>query len=196
MRTHEGQARSINNEEFQRVIDVTLANSQFPSRDVAILAISYYAGLRAMEICGLNLSDILDSEGQLKQQVTLRKIATKGAKGGVAYFSHPVLREHLSKYLVENRSTKTMECDAVFVSRVSKRFSPSSMSQLFTRLYQQAGMEGCTSHTGRRSLGRNLNRNGVSLYNIQKVLRHADISQTVRYIDCDTDLLANLVSTV
>jgi len=196
MRTHEGKARSINSEEFQRVIDETLKHSQFPERDTAILAVSFYSGLRAMEICNLNLGDILDNEGQIKQQVTLRKIGTKGAKGGVAYFSHPVLREYLSKYLVEKRSVKATECEAVFLSRVTKRFRPSSMSQLFTRLYQEAGLEGCTSHTGRRSLARNLNRSGVSLYNIQKVLRHANISQTVEYIDCDTDLLANIVSTV
>jgi len=196
MRTHEGQARSINNEEFQRVIDSILSHSQFPLRDAAIFAVSYFAGLRAMEICGLNLNDILDSQGHLKPQVTLRKIATKGSKGGNAYFSHPTLREYLTRYLVEVRNQKVTDCEAVFVSRVAKRFSSSSMSQLFTRLYKQAGLEGCTSHTGRRSLGRNLNRNGVSLYNIQKVLRHADINQTVRYIDEDTELLANLVSGV
>ena len=51
-------------------------------------------------------------------------------------------------------------------------------------------------YTGRRSLWRNLNRSGVSVFNIQKILRHTDIKTTQRYIDVDEDMLANLVSGV
>ena len=202
MRLHEGQARSINTQEFQQVIETTLKTSQFPERDCAILAVSYYAALRAMEIAALNVEDVLSPEGDIKPTITLRKAGTKGGKGGVAYLSNPHLQQYLSAYIVQKRSEKsttTRAADlkgALFTSRVGKRFSPSSMSRLFTRLYQTAGLEGCTSHTGRRSAARNLNRNGVSLYNIQKILRHADISQTVRYIDVDTDLLADIVRTV
>lgn len=201
MRTHEGQARAINEEEFQRVIDTIRNQSHFIERDSAILAISFYAGLRAMEICALDWEDIIDARGELKQTITLRKEGTKGGKGGVAYLSHPVLRDHLSRLIVAKRSNDTTSCTpapkfsgAVFLSRVNKRFSPSSMSQLFTRLYQLSGLEGATSHTGRRSLGRALNRKGVSVYNIQKILRHSNIQTTVRYIDVDEDLLSDIVS--
>ena len=212
MRNHEGQARAINSEEFQRVIDTTLETSDFSLRDCAILAVSFYAGLRAMEIAALNIEDIVSQDGEIKNTITLRKAGTKGGMGGVAYLSNPNLREHLSRYIVEKRcysatvlkrSSKTTGSGwagglegAVFISRVGKRFSPSSMSRLFTRLYTTAGLEGCSSHTGRRSLCKNLNGNGVSIYNIQKIMRHADISQTVRYIDVDEDLLANICSTV
>lgn len=203
MRTHEGKARSINNQEFQQVIDTTLETSRYPERDCAILAISFYSGLRAMEIAALDFEDVLSDTGEVKQTITLRKKGTKGCKGGAAYFSNPNLRQLLSTYLVQKRSTKSTTYEpapelrgALFTSKAGTRFSPSSMSRLFTTLYTKAGLEGCTSHTGRRSLGRNLNRNGVSLYNIQKILRHAQVQQTVAYIDVDEDLLANLVSTV
>mgnify|MGYP001565803410 CR=1 FL=1 len=196
MRVHEGQARSLNNEQFQEVIDYTLANSRYPLRDTALLAVSYCCGLRVMEIAELDLDDILNSEGELRQNVTLRKIATKRAKGGVAYFSSPMLRELLSKYLVEVRSLKSTDTRAVFISKHLKRFSKSSLSRHFGTLYKKAGYEGCMGYTGRRSLGRNLNRSGVSVFNIQKILRHTDIKTTQRYIDVDEDMLANLVSGV
>lgn len=203
MRTHEGKARSINTEEFQRVIDTTYKTSKYPLRDCAILAISFYSGLRAMEIAALNFEDVLSPEGEIKNSITLRKAGTKGSKGGSAFFSNQNLREHLSAHIVQKRSSKTTTCTtaqelegAIFTSRAGTRFSPSSMSRLFSSLYSKAGLDGCTSHTGRRSLGRNLNRSGVSLYNIQKILRHSQIQQTVEYIDIDEDLLANIVSTV
>lgn len=212
MRTHEGKARSINSQEFQEVIDTTLATSKYPLRDCAILAISFYSGLRAMEIAALNYEDVLSLTGEIKNSLTLRKEGTKGSKGGSAYFSNANLREHLSTYLVHkrcdsatvlNRSSKATDHTrppelkgAVFTSRAGTRFSPSSMSRLFSSLYLKAGLSGCTSHTGRRSLGRNLNRSGVSLYNIQKILRHSQVSQTVQYIDVDEDLLADIVSMV
>ena len=196
MRTKEGQSRSLNNDEFQSVTDYTLANSRYPLRDAALLAVSFYCGLRVMEIAELDLEDILNSEGELKQTFALRKVATKGAKGGVAYASHASLRETLSKYIVQVRSLKSTDSKAVFVSKHLKRFSKSSLSRHLGTLYRKAGFEGATGYAGRRSLGRNLNRNGVSIFNIQKILRHSDIKTTQRYIDVDEDMLANLVSTV
>ena len=196
MRTKEGQARSLNNEEFQSVTDYTLANSRYPLRDAALLAVSFYCGLRVMEIAELDLADLLTSEGELKQTFTLRKVATKRAKGGHAYASHAALRETLSTYLVEVRSLKSTDTEAVFLTKHLKRFSKSSLSRHLGTLYRKAGLEGATGYTGRRSLGRNLNRNGVSIFNIQKILRHSDIKTTQRYIDVDEDMLANLVSSV
>ena len=203
MRIHEGQARSIDVEEFQRVIDSINRDSRYPERDCAILYISYYAGLRACEIAGLNWEDIIDNLGEIKRTITLRKKTTKGNKGGIAYLAHPELREALARHIVVNRlhsartnATAPELSGAIFLSKNGTRFSPSSMSRLFSKIYSNAGLEGATSHTGRRSLARNLNRNGVSIYNVQKVLRHANISQTVRYIDIDEELLANIVSTI
>ena len=121
MRTHEGQARSLNSEEFQLVMDYTLANSKSPVRDAALLAVSYYVGLRVKEIAELSLDDVLNNEGEIKQNVTLRKVTTKRAKGGFAYFTHPALREHLSKYLVEVRSQKSTDTKAVFVTKYTKQ---------------------------------------------------------------------------
>ena len=80
MRLHEGTAKPINNEEFQRVIDNCHAESFDSLRDIAILQMSYRAGLRAMEIAALKLSDILDSKGEIRRTITLRKAGTKGNK--------------------------------------------------------------------------------------------------------------------
>ena len=47
MRTHEGQAKPLNPQEFQRVLDDTRRKSTDALRDIALLQMSYRAGLRA-----------------------------------------------------------------------------------------------------------------------------------------------------
>lgn len=198
MRLHEGQAKSINVQQFQIVIDSARSHSAYPDRDIAILCVSFYAGLRAMEIAALKLGDVLDQQGSLRSVITLRKAGTKSRKGGLAYLTNPALRASLIQHIstISTADGKYSFDDPLFSTRNGSAFSPSSMSRHFSGIYSRAGFEGCTSHTGRRSLARNLNRAGVSIYNIQKILRHADIAQTVRYIDVDEDVLSGILGTL
>lgn len=194
MRTHEGQAKSLKPKDFQNVIQYTKNNSRYPLRDIAILQVSYRCGLRAMEIAGLNLTDLLDRNGDINKHIPLRKKTTKGSRGGVAFFTHPEVRAALQEYIVEKRNSITTDYDNVFISRKHTPFTPSSMSRLFTKLYVDAGYEGCTGHSGRKSLAHNLNADNVSVYNIQQILRHASITTTVNhYLAVDEDVLANIV---
>ena len=197
MRLHEGQAETLKPQQFQQVIEHTLETSAYPLRDCAILQIGYRCGLRAMEIAKLNLSDLMDDKGKIREQVTLRKKTTKGHRGGTAYFNHPALLDALNAYLVLKRSTKAMQYENVFVSRKSTPFSPSSMSRLVSTLYSSAGYERATNHSGRRSLASNLNKQNVSVYNVSKILRHSSITTTVNhYLSVDKDTLAELVKSV
>ena len=194
MRTHEGQSETLKPQQFQEVIDHVYKNSKYPIRDIAILQVSYRCGLRAMEIAGLKLSDILDINGDIKTTVTLRKKTTKGHKGGSAFFTHPEVRLALSKYINEVRNLMDVKVDNLFISRKSTAFHQGSMSRLFTNIYTKAGYHGCTSHAGRKSLAVNLNEQNVSVYNIQQILRHSSITTTVNhYLKVDKETLATLV---
>tara|TARA_E500000331_G_C17221158_1_gene698165 strand:- start:895 stop:1491 length:597 start_codon:yes stop_codon:yes gene_type:complete len=194
MRTHEGQAKSLKPKNFQKVIDYTRNNSAYPLLHIALLQVSYRCGLRAMEIAGLNLRDLMTSNGDINKHIPLRKKTTKGSRGGVAFFTHPEVRAALLEYIVEVRSSISTKYDNVFISRKHTPFTPSSMSRLFTKIYVDAGYEGCTGHSGRKSLAHNLNAENVSVYNIQKILRHASITTTVNhYLAVDEEVLANIV---
>ena len=197
MRTHEGQSKTLKPEQFQQVIDHTYKHSTTPLRDIAILQVSYRSGLRAMEICGLKLSDILEPNGELKRTVALRKKTTKGHRGGLAYFTHPELRDAIAKYINEVRNRYSVKVDNLFISRKLTPFHAGSMSRLFTKIYKDAGFNGCTSHAGRKSLAYNLNAQDVSVYNIQQILRHSSITTTVNhYLKVDENKLAELVGNV
>jgi len=197
MARKEGTAKPLNEQEFQEVIDYTMSTSQFPLRDCTILMISAKVGLRAGEIAQLELSDIMSPKGELRKQVTLRKRTTKGERGGTAYFSNPELREMLSKYIVEIRSKLESEHDNVFISKKGSPFSNNSICRLFSTLYEKAGYPDAKGHSGRKMLARNLNRNNVSIYNIQQILRHSNIQTTIKhYVSVDEEVLENLVGSV
>jgi integrase/recombinase XerD len=197
MARQEGAARPVTSQQFQRLTDIVRRNSTTSLRDVALLQMSFRAGLRAMEIAALEIDTILDQNGEILRTIRLKKSGTKGAKGGIAYLSHPELREALRAYIVLDRSNKSTEYQNVFISRKGTPFSPSSMSRLFSHLFTRGGLDGYTCHSGRKGLARALNEQNVSVYNIQKILRHSNIQTTVNhYLSVDEDTLANLVEGV
>ncbi len=197
MARKEGTAQPLNDEEFQEVIDYTMATSQFPLRDCAILLISAKVGLRAGEIAQLELGDIMSPKGDIKRQVTLRKRTTKNQRGGLVYFSNVEVREALSKYIVEVRSKLESDHDNVFISKKGSPFSNNSICRLFSTLYAKAGYPDAKGHSGRKMLARNLNRNNVSIYNIQQILRHRNVQTTIKhYVSVDAEVLENLVGSV
>ena len=71
-----------------------------------------------------------------------------------------------------------------------------SMQNLFKHLFKMIGMEGCSSHSGRRSLLTNLNNNGINLRTIQKIAGHAHINTTAMYLSVTDTQLHNAVNSV
>jgi integrase/recombinase XerD len=57
----------------------------------------------------------------------------------------------------------------------------------FNRIYEKAGLAGCSSHSGRRSFitqaARNANLQGCSLVDVQSIAGHADLGTTQLYVD-------------
>ena len=195
MRTHEGQAKTLTEQDFQGVIDSVMETSRHPIRDAALMQISYRAALRVKEIASLTLDDVLAPDGKLLNIITLRKTTTKGKKGGKAFLESPALRSALAEYVKERLCIDT-KCRNLFVSQKGTAFSSPSLSRLYTNLYKKAGAYGCTSHTGRRSAASNLIKNGANIYQIKSVLRHENIQTTAVYLEEDDETLAQLMRQV
>ncbi len=191
-RRNEGQAATIKDEDFQRVIANVRKESATPERDICILQISYRAGLRAKEIAGLTIEDCFYQDGTLREVVTLRSAVTKGSKVGKAYLSHPEVRSALSSY-VEKRLKLEVETRSMFLTQRKAPFTSNAMSKLFTKIYKNAGLEGATSHSGRRSLASTLIKKKANIYQVKEILRHKSIATTERYFSDDEDTLCNLL---
>jgi integrase/recombinase XerD len=75
---------------------------------------------------------------------------------------------------------------------------PNSIVNWFVQLFAELEIDGCSSHSGRRTFitaaARNAHRAGCSLRDVQLLAGHRSIETTQLYIDGDTDSQRKLVS--
>src|SRR5439155_2464569 len=76
--------------------------------------------------------------------------------------------------------------------------SPATVRLWFHRLYTSLKMDGCSSHSGRRTFitraARKVSQVGGSLRDVQELAGHASLVMTQRYIEGDTEAKRKLVA--
>ena len=167
----------------ERQLKIVLAHCgtrQHAARDRAIVMVSFLAGLRAKEIAALDLSDVTDTEGNIRAEFVLTPEQTKGRKARRVFVSQRLQKE-LSAY-IRQRKTRP-KCNALFATQKDQAFSANSLCQLFLHIYSQSGITGASSHSGRRSLLTSLAAKGVSVRVLQEIAGHSSMAITQRYID-------------
>jgi len=184
------QARILTKQEYKRVLAIVESNKH-AERNRAVVFLSFYAGLRACEIASLRIHDVVDDENKVKTQLVLEKHMTKGNERQRVMLNS-VLRKELQKY-VDSVCCTYSRNDAFIKSQKGSAFSPLTISQLFARLYKKSGIEGASSHSGRRQFITTLADKQVNVRVIQALARHSNLNTTMRYIDINDTKLGNAV---
>lgn len=187
---NEGQAIAINQNAHQRMLDY-LQDTRHPERDIAIYLLTYRAGMRIGSVAGLRLDDVVDSNGELKQVVVLRRNITKGGKTITAYINHPELQVALRNWL---KSRENKGFAPLFFSQKGGAFSANSLSQVMLKHYNNAGLEGYSSHSGRRGAISAWCKAGIDIVAVSKLAGHSSLNTTMRYIHHDQDELMEAVA--
>jgi integrase/recombinase XerD len=189
------QAKPIADREVARLLAL-LGRRRYSARDRAILLLSLKAGLRAGEIAGLTWRMLLDARAEIANAIELADdVAKKGS--GRTIPLHPQLRDALVR--LKGRSDPHPD-SPVLCSERGGRLRASSVVNWFAALYRQAGLDGCSSHSGRRTFitkaARLIHRVGGSLRDVQQLAGHRSIEMTQRYIEGDTKAKRALVKLV
>ncbi|WP_145133488.1 tyrosine-type recombinase/integrase [Paenibacillus sp. Y412MC10] len=157
-----------------------LVEGRYMIRDVAIVALMAYAGLRVSEIVKLNISDF-DQEGN--------NIGVLGKGGKWRYIPLPAEMTHLLQTCLSERiPPRNAKETAFFISqfrrRISKRMVQSIAEKTFQALFEKyPHLSGRTlsAHKLRHSFATDLLHNGADLRTVQELLGHEDISTTQIY---------------
>jgi integrase/recombinase XerD len=189
-RAHVGRAKTLSAEQIDHLLRHIQATAREPLRDYAIILLSFKAGLRACEIVGLNWRDVLDVTGKIAGTLEVPDGIAKNGQGR-SIPMHPVLQAALEHLLRYQRSCvplqPTGQRDPVITSLDGGRLSSNALQQYLRRLYIRAGLQGCSSHSGRRTLltklARTANAHGCSLYDVQDIAGHAGIESTEPYVE-------------
>ena len=156
---------------------------RYAERDRIIILLSVKAGLRAGEIAKLTWSMVLDADGRIADRIELRDAAAKKRSGRTIPI-HPDLRRALHRL---RRRTGTEGALIRSERGGTQGMRPGSIVNWFRQLYRELGLNGCSSHSGRRTFITNAARlvfkAGGSLRDVQQLAGHRSIEQTQAYID-------------
>jgi site-specific recombinase XerD len=151
-----------------------LVGSCQTARDRAALLLLLDTGLRAQEFLKLNLGDVDITQGT----IVVRQ--GKGQKDRTVYIGAKcklALARHIRQ---RNSSTPTLPLWAS--ERDGQRLTYTGLRLLLQRIGKRAGVADCKPHTLRRSFALWSLRAGMSIYHLQKLMGHADLTVLKRYL--------------
>jgi integrase len=165
-----------------------------PDRNRVIVLLSVKAGLRAAEIANLTWEMIVEPTGNVSSRIELRDYAAKMGSGRIVPIN-ALLHKGLVTWRIGNRGD-----GPVVTSERGGKMTPLSIVIWFARAYESLGLDGCSSHSGRRTFitraARVVHKAGGSLRDVQLLAGHRSIQTTQRYIDGDSDAQRRLVSLI
>ena len=167
---------------------------RYPARNRVIVLLSFKAGLRAAEIANLTWAMVVEATGAVAPVIELHDQAAKNGRGRRIPV-HPDLYAALSRW-----RDLSPPSDFVISSERGDAMRPRSIVNWFGQAYHSVGLEGCSSHSGRRTFitraARLVHKAGGSLRDVQLLAGHRSIQTTQRYIDGDTEAQRKLVSLI
>ncbi|MEK4799937.1 tyrosine-type recombinase/integrase [Thermoactinomyces sp. FSL K6-2592] len=160
--------KSLDRNERNRVLREVERDGKL--RNIAIVYLLLYTGLRVSELVALNQEDV--TMGERSGSVLVQE-----GKGNVSRkVPLPVeARYHLKRYLEERKEKGTLDLAPLFLSNYKKRISERSVQYLLKENYN------IHPHMLRHTYGRELVANGVDIATVAELMGHADINVTRRY---------------
>ena len=184
------QAKVLSDQELKRVLAV-VQQGRHAARNRLALMLSHFAGLRVGEIAQLRWDDVLGADGQLLDRITLRPETTKGKKGRSVFVSEKLSRE-LRRY--RRVAKQPVEADGpLLLTQKRTAFTPNTLCQLIGEMYRAAGVQGASSHSGRRWFITQLAHKGISPKVIMTLAGHQHLTTTQRYIDVNDQMMRSAV---
>lgn len=188
-------------------------------RDAALLLACFGTGMTVTELCRLRVRDYLGEDGSLLLDSEVRAEIAYNHKSRPLCWTSKKLTNAIDAHLVERlerghgvttRRSAFRGLDPespLFVSgrtgaglKLSAKqrdgktyYSATQLSRLFTRLFEQAGVEGASAQSGRRTMAVKLKRRGIDLRHISEILGIESLEAVKRLSAGDPARLGDLV---
>ena len=91
------QAKTLTEQELKRLLDVTRGGSRYAERDVTMLLLTHWCGLRVGEVAALKIADVVDESGAVKSEIVLAAAVTKNLSANKRLAILPFLSILLTK---------------------------------------------------------------------------------------------------
>lgn len=185
---------AFTDEQLQAILDAVTepdpdARAPWPIRDRALVITLAGTGVRASELCGLQVSDVVRGDNPAL------RVHGKGGKTRVIPLS-PQVVDALDAYLddrlgrfpatdEESPARGEQAADPLFVTYRGTRLSRGALKQYVYRWLLRAGVprpDGEAVHAFRHTFATGLINNGADLASVRQLLGHASIASTQIYL--------------
>ena len=143
-------------------------------RDRGIFCLMVESGLRLEEVSSLQVDDV-----HLKDMYV--KVHGKGDKEGYVPIG-PTTHRALSRYAAHFRVPADPRTKTFFLNIYGEPLRYEAIKSMVSRLAKQSGITRLHPHLLRHTAATRMLANGADLHTVQRMLRHADIRTTLRYL--------------
>jgi len=185
------QAKTLSDKQIKLVL-LHLTTTRNSTRNKVIFLLSVKAGFRAKEIASLQWKMLVNSDGQMMNEIHLTNTASKGKSSGRVISIHKDLKKALDELYEQVSKKKSFDIDNAYViiTERSSHTSAQAIVNTFQRWYSELGFIGASSHSGRRTFITNVAKKisavGGSMRDVQSLAGHSNLQTTQRYIEVDT----------
>lgn len=188
------QAKTLNQNEIRKVLDYT-ATRKHSIRNRCLLYTTYLSGMRVGEVATLRYCDVVNADGTIKNEIRLSAENTKANEARTVFVSDK-LRKEFEKYVAVYKPVNKNAKFFYSQKRESDGFTANTLTQFFHYLYKRSGIDGASSHSGRRTFITNLATKGVGVRVLMSLAGHKNISTTQCYIDVNDDMKRSAVELI
>jgi integrase len=201
------------------IIDLT-RNAE---RNRVILYLLFMAGFRVTEVACIRIRDILWPDGRIREEARIPAKYTKTGTAGHVYFYNKKLLKAIDDYLslriakkqkvTGSNDYRGLDPDSpVILSEngrgyslkmkkrkdregvVKEYWAADTLQEVVSKWGKEAGIEGFSSHSGRRTFCTRLtNKNGVSEGVLLALMRHESDDMPYRYFDTDEEYIRSVM---
>lgn len=216
------KAPYIEDQRLKHMLKVATVSGEIPVRNVALLTCVYGTGMMLTELARLPLRAYLQADGSVLEESAVPAGIAYNSCERPLYWSNVKLIAAIDKYLayrIDHRhrittskgAYRSLDPDApIFLTdegqpyKLTQRrtstgaisYSCDSLSQLFRKLHLQAGVEGASAMSGRRTFAVRLNNNNIDLKHIKVLLGLKTLQATKALIDADPVRLGKIAASV
>ncbi|MBB1636082.1 site-specific integrase [Cupriavidus sp. UME77] len=212
----------IEDNQIRHALKVAAVTGQNSNRDVALLMVAYGTGITPNEIAKLLVSDYLQVNGRPRVESALRAEIAFNGKARPLLWASTKVRAAIDQYLEHRHAARhgittspaayrgldhqsplfvTGEGEPfAFTRRVTAAgavsYSCESLTEIFRRLHQQAGIANGNASAARRTFAVMLHRQGRSIKLIQELIGVSSLSAVKRLVEGDPVRLSAIVAGV
>ncbi len=164
---------------------MTYIKSMKHSEQIRMMFLFSLNGLRSINFAYLQVKDCYADQLKPKDVISLNNDKNKG-KRACEYFMNSQMKKELGDYLkyLQNKWGENLTPESyLFTSqKLNKPYNRVNISRLFGSVYNKFGIKEA-SHLGRHLFVSKLVNSGVSVFVIQKLVNHRNITTAQRYFN-------------